>query len=139
MAYYLDTSAVVKLIVAERESVALRGWCTDKVLVASDLVRTETLRAARRHSPEALTQARRALAALVTLGLTPEVCERAAELDPMILRSLDALHLASALQLADELEGVVTYDDRLGEACALLGVPVVAPVTPPARRSRRGT
>lgn len=127
MAYYVDTSAVVKLVVAEEQSRALRTWCTDRVLVASDLVRTETLRAARRHSPEALGQARRALAALVTLGLTPEVCERAAELDPMILRSLDALHLACALQLSDELEGVVTYDDRLAEACVLLGVPVIAP------------
>lgn len=139
MAYYLDTSAVVKLVVSENESAALRSWCTDKVLVASDLVRTETLRAARRHSPDALAQARRVLTALVMLGLTAEACERAAELDPMILRSLDALHLACALQLADELEGVVTYDERLGEACVLLGVPVVAPVASPARRSRRGT
>jgi predicted nucleic acid-binding protein len=75
---------------------------------------------------------------VITLGLTPEVCERAAELEPMILRSLDALHLACALQLAEELEGVVTYDELLGQACALLGVPVVAPVSPPGRRSRRG-
>ena len=139
MAYYLDTSAVVKLVVAEKESASLRAWCADRVLVASDLVRTETLRAARRHSPGALAQARRALATMITLGLTPEVCERAAELDPMIMRSLDALHLACALQLADELEGVVTYDERLGQACALLGVAVVAPVRPSARRSRRGT
>ena len=127
MAYYLDTSAIVKLVVAEEESPALRRWCADRALVASDLVRTETLRAARRHSSAALAQARQVLAATTTLALTADVCERAAELDPLILRSLDALHLACALQLADQLEAVVTYDARMAHACALLGVPVVAP------------
>lgn len=127
MAFYLDTSAVVKLVVLERESPALQTWCDDRALIASDLVRTETLRAARRHSPAALGQARLVLAAIPILALTAEVCERAAELDPAIMRSLDALHLACALQLADELDGVVTYDDRLAEGCIALGVPVVAP------------
>jgi predicted nucleic acid-binding protein len=129
VAYYLDTSAVVKLVIAEPHSAALVDWCAGRSLIGSDLVRTETLRAARRHSPAALGQARLVLAALPTLALTPSVCDRAAELDPAVLRSLDALHLACALQLGDDLEGVVTYDDRMALACAALGIAVTSPGT----------
>lgn len=53
--------------------------------------------------------------------------ERAAELEPTLLRSLDAVHLAAALELGDELDGIVTYDDRLTEAAKLHGVRVIAP------------
>lgn len=127
MAYYLDTSAVVKLIVAEDHSAALSAWCSGRDLIASDLVRTETLRAARRHSPAALAQARAVTAALPMLTLTSSVCDRASELDPAILRSLDALHLSCALQLGDELEGVVTYDERMAAACSALGLAAVSP------------
>ena len=127
MAYYIDSSALVKLVVREPESASLRAWAEQHTLVGSDLVRAETLRAARRHSPAALAQARLVCAALPTIGLTPGVCERAVELDPLILRTLDALHLACALQLQDELDAVITYDTRLADACALLGVPVIAP------------
>ncbi len=129
MPYYLDTSAFVKLVVAEEDSAALRAWALDPGvrLVASDLLRTEALRAARRHSPAALLQTRALLEAVTLMVVTADVCERAAELDPMILRSLDALHLASALALGDDLQAVVTYDDRLAQACAAHGVPVIAP------------
>ncbi len=129
MTYYLDTSAFVKLVVAEEDSAALRAWALDPGvrLVASDLLRTEALRAARRHSPAALLQTRALLEAMTLMVVTANVCERAAELDPMILRNLDALHLASALALGDDLQAVVTYDDRLAQACAAHGVPVIAP------------
>ncbi len=129
MAYYLDTSAFVKLVVAEEDSAALRAWALDPGvrLVASDLLRTEALRAARRHSPAALLQTRALLEAMTLMVVTANVCERGAELDPIILRSLDALHLASALTLGDDLQAVVTYDDRLAQACAAHGVPIIAP------------
>lgn len=129
MAHYLDTSAFLKLVVAETDSAAMRAWATrdDVQLVASDLLRTEALRAARRHSAAALLQTRTLLDAVHLLSITAEICERAAELDPSILRSLDALHLASALMLGDELEGVVTYDERLADACAVHGIAVLAP------------
>ncbi len=129
MAFYLDTSAFLKLVVAEAESAALRAWSTDPAvqLASSDLLRAEALRTARRHSPEALFQARTLLDGVALMSVTPDVCERAAELDPSILRSFDALHLASALMLGDSLEGVVTYDTRLATACAVVGVPVIAP------------
>jgi len=129
VAHYLDTSAVVKLVVVEHHSGTLRHWMSGRVLVGSDLVRTETLRAARRHSAPAVRQARDVLVALPTVALTPAVYDLAAELDPAVLRTLDALHLACALQLGDELEGVVTYDERMAAAAAALGIHVDAPST----------
>lgn len=129
MAHYLDTSALAKLVVVEPESRALHTWVTapDRVLVSSDLARTELLRTVRRVAPDLAVQARAVLDALVLLRVTTAVVEEAARLEPAGLRSLDAVHLASALALGDDLDGVVTYDDRLAEACALHGVPVVAP------------
>lgn len=129
MAFYADTSAFLKLVVAEAETPALLSWSAsiDARLFSSDLVRTEALRAARRHSSDALLLARTRLDAVTLLSVSTDVCERAAELDPAILRSLDALHLATALSVADDLQGVLTYDERLARACALHGVPVVAP------------
>ena len=67
------------------------------------------------------------LDALVLLSMPTSVFERAAMLEPDHLRSLDGLHLASALVLGDELEGIVTYDDRMGAAVTAVGVTVVAP------------
>jgi uncharacterized protein len=130
VAYYLDTSAFLKLIVEEEHSAAMYSWVVEKtpVLASSDLLRVEALRATRRHSSESLARAREWIAGLVTIQVTAEVCERAAELDPSILRSLDALHLATALQLGDDLQGVVTYDERLAAACRQHGVSTLAPL-----------
>ena len=129
MAYYLDTSAFLKLVTTEPETSALHSWVQqeDPTLFSSDLLRTEALSAARRYSVEAHRLAQRRLEALTFLSLTTDICERAADLDPAILRSLDALHLASALSIAEELEGIVTYDERLRTAADLHGVAVVAP------------
>lgn len=109
MAFYVDTSAFLKLVVNEPETAALQSWARelDVHLFSSDLLRTEALRAARRYSSEALLLARVRLDAVALLSISREICERAAELDPGILRSLDALHLATALSLADELEGIL--------------------------------
>ena len=133
MAYYVDTSAFLKLVVEEGHSAELRRWAEDHdgELFSSDLLHTEALRAARRHSVEALREARRRLDVIALVRLTRDVYERAADLDPAILRSLDALHLAAALSLADELEGIVTYDDRLVEAAAWHGVEAIGPGTEP--------
>lgn len=119
----------MKLLFLEPESVALRNWwdALDDQVVSSDLLRTELLRVTRRVDPEQMTRARRLLDSLILLKLSTEVCERAVMLDPAVLRSLDALHLAAALELGDELEGVVTYDRRLGEGARALGIPAIAP------------
>ena len=129
MSFYVDTSAAAKLVVAEAESPALLSWARDHdgALVSSDLCRTELLRATRRAAPDRMVQARAVLDSLTLLGLPASTFERAALLDPTMLRSLDAIHLACALDLGDELEGFVTYDDRLGAAARGLGLPVVAP------------
>lgn len=129
MAFYVDASAFLKLVARERHSSPMRRWAeaNDGSLVSSDLTRTEALRAARRHSKKALAETRTRLEVLTTLAMTAEVFDRAAELDPQILRPLDALHLASALTLGEELEGVVTYDRRMAEAAALHGVRVISP------------
>lgn len=129
MAYYVDTSAFLKLVVEEEHSRAVWAWAAshDDELVCSDLTYTEALRAARRLGTGALREVRRRMDALTRLRLTSDVCERAAELDPAILRSLDALHLAAALSIADELDAIVTYDERLACAAALHGVEVLRP------------
>ena len=128
MAHYLDTSALTKLVVAEAESKALRAWFkTERDPVACDLARTELLRAVRRSAPDRLLQARAVLDSLTLIEVTPSIFEQAGRLDPPILRSLDAIHLAAALDLGDDLDSVVTYDDRLAEAASLNGIPVTAP------------
>jgi uncharacterized protein len=128
VAHYLDTSALTKLVVAEAESKALRAWLkTARVPVACDLVRTELIRAVRRSAPDRLLQARAVLDSLTLIEVTPSVFDQAGRLDPPTLRSLDAIHLAAALDLGDDLDTLVTYDDRLSEAASLNGVRVTAP------------
>jgi len=129
VAFYLDTSAAVKLVVEERGSKALRSWIarTRASIVSSDLTRTELLRATRRGAPERMPQARAVLDSLILITLPTQLFERAADLEPDLLRSLDALHLAAALDLGDDLDGIVTYDDRLGAAAVAHGITVVAP------------
>ncbi len=125
----MDTSALTKLVVAEPESPALHGWATTpgRVLVGSDLARTELVRAVRRVDATFALAARAVLDALVLIRATSAVFESAARLDPPGLRTLDVLHLATALSLGDDLEAMVTYDERLAQACAPYGLAVLAP------------
>lgn len=129
MAHYLDASALTKLVVAEPETAALRGWldAAERLPVASGLVRTELLRAVRRFLPERLALARAVLDAVTLLRIATPILDEAGRLDPPGLRSLDAVHLATALDLGDDLEGLVTYDDRLADAAGQYGIRVVAP------------
>jgi hypothetical protein len=127
--FYLDTSAAAKLVISERGSTALRRWVSvrDDLMFSSDLLRTELLRATRRVAPEQMVQARAVLESLILLILSTEVCERAALLEPEGLRSLDALHLAAALEVGDDLQGLLTYDRQLAEGAAALGIEVISP------------
>ncbi|MGH8926579.1 MAG: type II toxin-antitoxin system VapC family toxin [Acidimicrobiia bacterium] len=129
-AFYLDTSAAVKLVAVEKSSTALHRWVTShgERLFSSDLLRTELLRATRRAAPEQMVQARAVLDSLVLLTLSTAICQRAALLELASLRTLDALHLAAAQEIGDELEGVVTYDRRLADGAEAIGISVVAPV-----------
>ncbi len=129
MAHYVDSSALVKLVREEPETPALRQWLARGAghVVACDLVRTEVVRAVRRSSPQDSATAHEVLAAVTLIPVSRGHFDSAARLEPVALRSLDAIHLASALDLGDELEGLVTYDDRLAEAARAYGVVVVQP------------
>ena len=129
MAFYVDTSAAVKLVQTEAGSRAMLRWASEHEdsLVSSDLLRTELLRAVRRGAPGQMQRARRVLDSLTLVTVPTSIFERAGELDIGGLRSLDALHLAVALDLGDDLDGIVTYDERLGDAARSFGVTVVAP------------
>ncbi len=129
VAYYLDTSALVKLVVAEAETGPLRAWLSEKPRdpVACDLVRTELFRAVRRVAPDRVLRAREVLEAVTLMEMTTAIFEEAGRLAPTIMRTLDAVHLAAALDLGDDLDGMVTYDDRLALAAETNGVSVTAP------------
>ena len=125
---YLDSSALVKLVVAERESAGLRRYLRAEPRRAScALARVEVVRAVRPHGVAAITRARRLLRRLDLVQLDDELLDGAAALDGGVLRSLDAIHLAAALTLADELTAVVTYDERMTAAAGLVGLAVDAP------------
>ena len=127
MVWYLDTSAFLKLITAESESTAMRSWfLSHDSIWSSQLLHTEALRAG------------------VRLGIDNDVVEDALEtvsmvlpsvttffaagrLLPETLRSLDALHLATAIEIGDDLEGMVVYDDRLIEAARAASITVLSP------------
>ena len=129
MAHYLDTSALVKLVVREPESSALQGWLAAEPRgpVSSDLARTELMRAVRRAAPDFAPSARRVLDSVALMEVTTAIFEQAGRLEPASLRSLDAIHLAAALDLGDDLDGLVTYDLQMAVAAASAGIRVVAP------------
>lgn len=124
---YLDASALVKLVVDERESIALRSFIEAwPSLFTSRIAVVEVARAAaRRGAPAELTTA--ALIPAVVVDVTEAIVARASGVAPPELRTLAAIHLASALELGKELAALVTYDGRLAEAARAVGVPVVSP------------
>ena len=124
---YLDSSALVKLVVVEPESSALRRYLADEPERAScALARVEVIRAVRGHGPSTVSRAQRLLQRLNLVEVDDELLEAAAALDPRILRSLDAIHVAAAQLLGEELTAVVTYDRGMAEAAALLDLTVAA-------------
>jgi len=129
VAYYIDTSALAKLVVAEPETAALQAWFAERERnpVSCDLARTELLRSVRRAAPDCVVRAREVLDSVTLIEVTTAMFEGAGLLDPAILRTLDAVHLAAALVLGDELDGLVTYDDRLAQAALANGITVIAP------------
>ncbi len=124
---FLDSSAIVKLALAEPESGALETFLGDVRFASSALARTEVIRAIHRREPPRLERGRALVEQAQLVEVTTAVLERAARLDPPSLRSLDAIHLASALLLGDELEAFVAYDERLLAAASGLGMPIAAP------------
>ena len=123
MAVYLDSSAIVKLVVMEARSSSLRKFLRrHPSRVSSALARVEVLRAVRLHGEAAIAQARSVLGRIALLGIDDEGLDRAARLDGSVLRSLDAIHVATALGLEADMEILLTYDERMLEAAAAVGL-----------------
>jgi predicted nucleic acid-binding protein len=130
VAYYLDTSALAKLIVPEAETDALRAWLAaeERHAIACELVRPELLRAVRRVQPDHDLRAWTVLELVTLVEVTRDTWFRAATIGTPSLRTLDAVHLAAALDLGSDLEGMVTYDQRLADAARECGIRVIVPV-----------
>jgi predicted nucleic acid-binding protein len=127
-AVYLDSSAIVKLVVRELETDALLAYLEPRQMrVTSALARVEVVRAMRRHGPPAAARANELLDGLSLLALDDVLLESAAAIAADELRSLDAIHIASAQQLEDELDALVSYDERMLTAARALGIPIVRP------------
>jgi uncharacterized protein len=131
-ACYLDSSALVKLATREPETDALRAHLEGfSGRATSRLASVEAPRALARRGAESVAVAAQAVAevveGLLLIELDAAIATIAAELQPASLRSLDAIHLASALALGSELDVFVTYDRRLTDAARAAGLTVVQP------------
>jgi predicted nucleic acid-binding protein len=127
---YLDTSAFVKLVRGVRETSALEAFLRERPeapLVSSALLVVETRRAILRQDPGQLDRADLLLTRIDQVGVTRAVLEAASRLPDPALRSLDAIHLATALQLGRDLDALVTYDSRLAAAAERQRIPAVTP------------
>lgn len=131
MKLYLDSFAIVKLVQREAESNALRRFLRrhrDDRRVTSALARVEVVRAISGGGPAAVAHARRQLARVDEIAIDRDLLDTAATIAPgERLRSLDAIHLASAQALAPDLRAVVTYDQRMAAAGHTLGMTIEAP------------
>lgn len=131
MKLYLDSSAIVKLVQRETESTPLQRYLRrnkEAARVTSTLARVEVVRAVLSGGAAAVAHARRQLGRMYHVALDRELLDQAATLAPGgRLRSLDAIHLASAQMLGSDLQAVVTYDQRMADAAAALGLPVSTP------------
>lgn len=128
--YYVDTSAALKLLVEETHSKAFAAFydeATSATWVSSALLRIEVMRAVARVFPALLPDARDLLLAFDFISIDDDIVDAAMNEPDRMLRSLDAIHLATARVLGQDLTGLVTYDDRLARAASDAGFAVVSP------------
>jgi len=124
---YVDASALTKLVLDEADSPAMERWYVEsEQVVCSRVGIVETRRAAqrRKHDGARLAQV---LQTVDVIELDADLAGQAGSIGPPMLRTLDAIHLASAVRLTPALDAFVTYDDRLAEAARAAGLPVVRP------------
>ncbi|NIL84716.1 Ribonuclease VapC35 [Rhodococcus fascians] len=127
---YLDSSAVLKLIFDEAESDVLQTWLTERAgvpWVSSELAKVEVVRATRRYAPGSVPTARAVVAQMNLVPINSSTTDLAADVGDPMLRTLDAIHLASALSVRDHLTAFVAYDLRLAAAAEAHGLTVDAP------------
>jgi uncharacterized protein len=127
---YLDSTAIVKLVHAETESAALRAWLDERAEVgwiSSVLAEVESFRALARYAPGAAGRLSAVLDQIDLIELDPPVRTLARAVRPATVRSLDAIHLGTALHARHALTSFVTYDKRLMDAVLAAGLPADAP------------
>jgi uncharacterized protein len=127
---YLDSAAVVKLVHSEPESQALRDWLDERAettWVSSVLVEIESFRALARHAPQAVVRLHPVLDQIDLIDFSPRMRILAQTVQPVTVRSLDAIHLGTALAIRPDLTSFVTYDKRLLDAAAASGLRVDSP------------
>lgn len=127
---YVDSSALLKLLRSEPETGEFHAWLADQrdvPLVSSLLAKVEVMQAARRYRDQLLGEPEPLLATVNLIPLRTEIAETACRIGDPPLRSLDALHLASALSVRGELSAFCAYDHRLRSAAAAVGLPTTAP------------
>jgi predicted nucleic acid-binding protein len=126
---YLDTSAALKLVIPEAETSALEVWIAERAglpRVSSRLLRIEMLRAVNRYAPHRMSRANLVLAAVALLSMD-DAAPTTEVIGDCALRSLDAIHLATAHAVRTELTAFVCYDKRLRDSAQTLGLPVESP------------
>lgn len=124
---YVDASALVKLVLAEPESVEMVRWYVESERVSTSLVGIIETRRAVARRPHDPIDLERVLSGIEVVGINARLADRAAGIAPTTVRTLDAIHLATALGMGSTLASFVTYDDRMAEAARALGLPVVSP------------
>ena len=127
---YLDSAAVVKLVHAEAESPALRRWLDERAetgWISSVLTEIESFRALARYAPDAVGRLPAVLDQIDLIGLAPPIRILAQTAKPATVRSLDAIHLGTALRTRRKLTSFVTYDKRLLDAARTAGLPADSP------------
>jgi predicted nucleic acid-binding protein len=127
---YIDTSAFLKLVLDEPQSPALRAHLAARGqtrFVSSALLKVEARRGLLRGDSARMPRADLLLGDVTSLDMSAAVLEKASRLPDSMLRSLDAIHLATALLVRDDLDAVLTYDDRLATAAASHGLTVESP------------
>lgn len=135
---YVDTSALLKLLVREAESAAIERellkWSDLATSAITDIELFRAVARAREERPDAVIDGslvlQGVLAAAATIAFDDGISTAARRVEPVQVGALDAIHIASALSLGERLAGVATYDKRMQDALHLLGIEVIAPTEP---------
>lgn len=124
---YVDSSALVKLILDEADAGAMRRWYVEAERITCSVVGLIETRRAIARKVDAGERVDLILRSVVRMDIDDDIARVAAALSPTTLRTLDAIHLATAREIGGELDAFVTYDDRLAHAARAVGLPVVRP------------
>jgi len=133
---YVDTSALLKLLVREAESTAiereLMQWPSLATSMITEVELPRAVARAREDRPDTVIDGslilQGVLASAAMIDLSEDIVAGARSVAPVHVGALDAIHIASALSLGQELAGVATYDNRMADALTDLGIDVIAPL-----------